>query len=83
MSRVMLDVTTPAHRAAAERVRAWLASHRDAEDLIQLGAYVRGADPALDEAVGRRPAVTRFLRQSLDHAASLDASIAALATLVS
>ena len=83
VSRVMLDVTPPAHRAAAERVRAWLASLRDAEDLIQLGAYTRGTDPTLDDAVDRRPAIARFLRQALDEPATLDASIAALATLVS
>jgi flagellum-specific ATP synthase len=82
VSRVMRDVTAPEHRAAAERVRAWLASHRDAEDLIQLGAYARGTSPALDEAVDRAPAVARFLRQPLDRAVALDASVAALATLV-
>jgi flagellum-specific ATP synthase len=82
VSRVMLDVATPAHRAAAERVRGWLATHRDAEDLIQLGAYTRGANAALDEAVDRRPAIVRLLRQPLDRAATLDASVAALTALV-
>jgi flagellum-specific ATP synthase len=82
MSRVMVDVTTPAHRAAAARVREWLATHREADDLLQLGAYTRGASPPLDEAVDRGPAIARFLRQPLDEAAALDASIAALAALV-
>jgi flagellum-specific ATP synthase len=83
VSRVMLDVTTPDHRAAAERVRAWLAAHRDAEDLLQVGAYTRGADPVLDEAIDRRPAIMRFLRQPLERVVTLGESLADLAALVS
>jgi flagellum-specific ATP synthase len=81
VSRVMLDIVPPEHRTAAGRVRAWLATHRDAEDLINIGAYARGASPAIDEAITRLPAVAAFLRQPLDEPATLDASVAALATL--
>jgi flagellum-specific ATP synthase len=81
VSRVMLDIVPPEHRTSAGRVRAWLATHRDAEDLINIGAYARGASPAIDEAVTRLPAIAAFLRQPLDEPATLDASVAALATL--
>jgi flagellum-specific ATP synthase len=82
LSRVMPDVTAPAQRAAAERVRAWLATHRDAEDLIRIGAYVGGTDAAIDEAVARLPALARFLRQPIEERVALDASVAELAALV-
>src|SRR5581483_6826643 len=82
ISRVMLDIVEPAHRSAAGRVRAWLATHRDAEDLINIGAYARGASAAIDEAVARLPAITTFLRQPLDEPASFAQSVDALAGLV-
>ena len=81
ISRVMVDVTEPVQQAAAQRVRAWLATHRDAEDLLQVGAYATGTSAAIDEAVERLPAIAAFLRQPLDRPASLDASAAALARL--
>jgi flagellum-specific ATP synthase len=81
ISRVVLDVTGALQQAAAERVRRWLASHKDAEDLIQIGAYTKGTSPAIDEAVERQPAIAAFLRQPLDRPASLEESSAALAAL--
>jgi flagellum-specific ATP synthase/type III secretion protein N (ATPase) len=42
-----------------------LAAYRDSEDLIQLGAYVAGSNPALDSSIRLRPELLAFLRQ--DH----------------
>ncbi len=81
ISRVMLDVTDTLQQTAAQRVRSWLATYRDAEDLIQIGAYTRGTSPVIDDAVARIPAVTQFMRQPLDEPASLGDSAAALAAL--
>jgi flagellum-specific ATP synthase len=81
VSRVMLDIVSPEHRAWATRVRGWLATHRDAEDLVNIGAYARGASPAIDEALARLPRVNEFLRQPLDQAAGLAESAAALKAL--
>jgi flagellum-specific ATP synthase len=82
LSRVMLDVTDAAQQGAAQQVRAWLATYRDAEDLVQIGAHVPGTNSAIDEAIARRPAIATFLRQPLDRPATLDESAAALAALV-
>jgi flagellum-specific ATP synthase len=82
ISRVMIDVVTPEHQARANRVRSWLATHRDAEDLIQIGAYARGSTPAIDEAIARLPRIQEFLRQPLDEPATLADASAALAALV-
>jgi flagellum-specific ATP synthase len=81
ISRVMLNIVSAPHREGAGRVRSWLGTHRDAEDLINIGAYARGASAAIDEAVARLPAIMQFLRQPLDQPATLDDSVTALATL--
>jgi flagellum-specific ATP synthase len=77
----MVDVVPSEQEGLARRVRAWLATHRDAEDLINIGAYAAGSSAAIDEAVARLPAITAFLRQPLDEPATLAESVAALATL--
>jgi flagellum-specific ATP synthase len=82
ISRVMIDIASPEHLERARRVRAWLATHRDAEDLINIGAYTAGSSAAIDEAVARLPAIGGFLRQPLDEPATLDQAAAALEALV-
>src|SRR5256886_8566848 len=78
LSRTMIDVAKPEQLAQAARVRGWLAIHREAEDLIQIGAYARGSSAAIDEAIAWRPLVTAFLRQPLDQRAPYEESVAAL-----
>ena len=53
VSRVMPDVVTPAHNAAASTVRDILATYKDAEDLVNIGAYVAGSNPRVDHALAR------------------------------
>ena len=81
VSRLMTDLVSPAQRTLATRVRAWLATHRDAEDLLSIGAYRAGTSARIDEAVAKIDAVNAFLRQGLDERVTLGDSIAALATL--
>jgi type III secretion protein N (ATPase) len=69
LSRLMSAVAGAADRAAADRVRAWLAAHERHRDLIALGAYQRGSDAATDAALARMPAIEAFLRQTTDEAA--------------
>jgi len=83
ISRVMTDIVPSDHQARANRVRAWLAAHRDAEDLIQIGAYAKGSNATIDEAIVRLPAIQAFLRQPLDERVGLEEAEAALAALVS
>jgi flagellum-specific ATP synthase len=66
ISRVSRDVTTPEHQAAVRKVRAILATHAEMEDLIRIGAYSKGASPAVDRAVDLLPAITAFLKQDPD-----------------
>jgi FliI/YscN family ATPase len=63
VSRLASRIASPDHRHAAGRVRESLAEYRRSEDLINLGAYVAGANPRLDSAIKLRPKVIEFLRQ--------------------
>jgi flagellum-specific ATP synthase len=66
VSRVVGAVTTPEQRAQASVLRRVLAAHRDARELIEVGAYAPGSNPDVDAAVALWPAVDAFLRQPLD-----------------
>ena len=63
VSRLADEVTTPEVRDAASALRRTLAAYRDKEDLITIGAYTPGADPLVDYAIAKLPAMEAFLRQ--------------------
>ncbi|MCB9536351.1 MAG: FliI/YscN family ATPase [Myxococcales bacterium] len=63
-SRVMGDVTSDAHRQNAGTLRELLAAYRKAEDLINIGAYQRGANATIDRAVAQIDAIDGLLRQA-------------------
>jgi flagellum-specific ATP synthase len=65
VSRLASAVAAPEQREAARRIREALSAYREAEDLIQLGAYVAGSNPGLDTSIRLRPELLSFLRQ--DH----------------
>ncbi len=68
VSRLTSAIATPAQKRSAQKLRGALAAYRDAEDLIQLGAYVAGSNQELDNSIQLRPDLIDFLRQ--DHLAS-------------
>ena len=71
ISRVMPDVVESEHYQDAAQIKEWLAAYAEAEDLISVGAYVKGTRPAVDTALERLPAINEFLRQRLDETSSL------------
>ncbi len=66
VSRVMNDVISPQHQAAARTFRSILSVYREAEDLINIGAYVEGSNPIIDTAKRRIGDIRRFLQQTPD-----------------
>jgi flagellum-specific ATP synthase len=80
VSRLVGEIVTPQLREAGNRLRTALASYREKEDLISIGAYQPGTDPVLDAAIAMRPAMDGFLRQSIEDLTSVqDADQALLA----
>ncbi len=65
VSRVMTDLVDAEHLQSSRRLQRWLAAHQEAEDLIQIGAYQRGADPDVDEALRRMESIRTFLQQDM------------------
>jgi len=83
VSRVMSAITTDDHRRAAQRVLDMLATYREAEDLINIGAYVRGSNPRIDRSVKNIEAIRSFLRQRPDEHAGYQESLERLLQLSS
>lgn len=71
ISRLMTELATPEHRAAALSLRQLLAAHQQAEDLISIGAYQNGSNPTVDTALRLQKQIEGFLRQRPDDRESL------------
>jgi flagellum-specific ATP synthase len=65
VSRVMVDIVPPEHLEAAGFIRNKLAVYREASDLINIGAYQKGANPEIDEAMRLHPLIQSFLQQDM------------------
>lgn len=64
-SRVMNDVTRREQQQLAGRFKETLATYRQAEDLINIGAYKGGSNPQIDDAISRMERMTSYLRQDI------------------
>jgi ATP synthase in type III secretion protein N len=78
LSRVMDGIVPPAHRDAARKMRALVATFEAKRDLVTLGAYAKGTDRELDEALARMPGIERFLAQEPHERSPLAETVAAL-----
>ncbi len=83
ISRVAPRVMTAEQIAQAAELRRLMAAYRDAKDLIEIGAYVKGSNPVVDRSVQLRGAIDHFLRQDVTNIAPISESLAALAMLAS
>lgn len=81
LSRVMDGLVDAPHRAAAARLRSIVATWERQRELILLGAYRRGSDPATDDALAHIDDAWRFLRQDRDERASFEQTKARLIEL--
>lgn len=65
-SRVMRAVTSPEHAKLSQKLRETLAIYKDAEDLINIGAYKSGSNPKIDKAIKVIDGVNDFLKQRVE-----------------
>jgi flagellum-specific ATP synthase len=78
VSRQADGLATPRQRMLARQIVEWLSLHGDARALIDAGLHAKGANPVLDRAVERYPAIVGFLRQGRDRqvpAAEIESAI--------
>jgi flagellum-specific ATP synthase len=81
VSRVMLDVASPRHRENARSLVEILSRHREAEDLLSIGAYARGGDPRTDRAIDLIDESRLFLRQEVGQVSPLERTLEGLEAL--
>jgi flagellum-specific ATP synthase len=81
-SRVMRDIVSPRHQELAGKAREVLARYAEAEDLINIGAYVKGSNPKIDYAISKIDAVNTFLRQNFTETSNLQHSVEQLGSLL-
>ncbi|SDG00912.1 MULTISPECIES: flagellar protein export ATPase FliI [Thalassobaculum] len=82
VSRMMPDCNTGEQTALIRRARALMSTYEDMADMIRLGAYRRGSDPLVDEAIRFHEPLEAFLNQDKDDNADIDAGYAELAEIL-
>jgi flagellum-specific ATP synthase len=75
VSRLFTEICDPEHMQAAGKVRELMATYQDAKDLIDVGAYERGANPKIDLAIEMMPEINGFLKQSVKDIVTLDSTV--------
>ena len=81
ISRCMSQIAAREHKQAAGRLKTVLATYNEAEDLINIGAYKSGSNPAIDYAISKIDAVNQFLCQETDEKFDFESSVAMLQQL--
>jgi len=81
ISRVMTDIVDNEHLAKARELIKVLATYREVEDLINIGAYVDGSDPQIDYAKGMIGKINTFLQQDIHQNISFKESVEGLKAL--
>ena len=71
ISRVMPAVVNKEQMQAAQRFRKVYSAYRQQRDLIAVGAYQKGADPQVDQAIAMWPRILKFLQQEVDEPVTL------------
>lgn len=82
VSRVMNDITTEDHRKVVSQVRELMATHKEASDMIEIGAYQKGSNPRIDRAVQAVEPIRVFLRQRTDERTELSESLSRAAQIL-
>ena len=74
-SRLMIDVISKDHFNMVMKFKDILATYREAEDLVNIGAYARGSNPKIDLAIKKIDAFTQYLRQGITEDVDMGQSI--------
>jgi flagellum-specific ATP synthase len=82
ISRAMHEIASPAQMQIARQFRQTLATYQQNRDLIAVGAYQRGSDPRVDNAVTLWPRLQKFLQQDIHERVDFAASLTALQSVL-
>ena len=83
ISRVMSSITENDHKQVAGQLKNVLATYREAEDLINIGAYKEGSNRSIDFAIEKIDLVNEFLRQSTEEKFTFEESVSIIKDIFS
>lgn len=78
----MSEIDTPEHKQAAGKLRNLLSLYNNNADLISIGAYKHGTNPALDEAIRKIDKINEFLMQRVEESYTLEETVQLLIAAV-
>ncbi len=81
VSRVMMEVTAKEHYSASQKLRSSMATYREAADLINIGAYVAGSNPGIDQAIKDNGPIKSFLQQGVYEVDSYENTVKKIVSL--
>jgi flagellum-specific ATP synthase len=82
VSRVMSDIIDRDHYQRAMKFNEILATYREAEDLINIGAYAKGSNPQIDHALSKINQLRSFLKQDVFERSKYDQSVERLNQII-
>jgi flagellum-specific ATP synthase len=82
ISRVMIDVVNEEHRRRAGELLNILSVYRKVEDMINIGAYVRGSNREIDRSIDMIDQINAFLRQGIEEKVGYPDSVRQLEALL-
>ncbi|MAW33100.1 MAG: flagellum-specific ATP synthase FliI [Proteobacteria bacterium] len=81
ISRVMQSIVKPKVLQRANRLRRLWSLYQDNQDLIQVGAYEKGSNPDLDEAINLREQISTFLRQDMNDGVDYESTLVSMRSI--
>jgi flagellum-specific ATP synthase len=82
ISRLQIDLVDKKQLEAAGKLREMLATYRDARDLVNIGAYVKGSNPSIDYALEHLDRANAFLRQDMGEHTAYEETVRRLLELL-
>ncbi len=81
-SRVMRAISGQDQLAWSGKIKDWLSAYREAEDLINIGAYSKGSNPRVDKSILVIDKINQFLRQNIDEKSSFQETLAMMHSII-
>lgn len=82
ISRLMSQITDSEHQEIATQIRSLMATYEEHSELINIGAYKRGTDQEIDEAIAYYPKIQAFLKQEVFEYRTFDETIEMMKALL-
>ena len=83
VSRVMPNIIDEEHKSNANELKNILSVYKDAEDLINIGAYVKGSNKNIDRSIDKIEAIESFLKQGIDEKAEMEEVLGEMKNILS